>query len=106
MIEQAGKPHRLVLVADDDAAIREVVRQALEGEGWRVLEAADGAAALVTYARAAPRVALVLLDLTMPMMSGVQFAEHYRRLDDKAPLVVFTAAHGMEAAVQAERLRA
>jgi CheY-like chemotaxis protein len=106
MIEQAGKPQRAVLVVDDDAAIREVVRQALESEGWRVLEAADGAAALTAYERDAPGVALVLLDLSMPTMNGAQFAERYRRLDGKAPLVVFTATHGMEAAIQADRLRA
>ena len=106
---------RAVLVVDDDAAIRSVVRQALEGEGWPVLEAADGEAALTACERAAQRVALVLLDLTMPVMSGAQFAERYWKLDGdraggaadgRAPLVVFTATQGMEAAVQAERLRA
>ena len=116
MIKDARLSGRSVLVVDDDAAIRGVVRQALEAEGWRVLEAGDGAAALTVYENAAPRVALVLIDLTMPVMSGAQFAEQYWRAEGRAtagaapsghaPLVVFTASRGMEAAVQAERLHA
>src|SRR5688500_13739989 len=105
-----------VLVADDDSAIRSVVRQALETEGWGVLEAGDGEAALATYEREEAGVALVLMDLTMPVLSGAQFAERYWGLDGStqssgagrglAPIVVFTAEQGMVAAEEAERLRA
>src|SRR5687768_17799295 len=105
-----------VLVVDDDASIRRVVRQALEGEGWRVLEAADGTAALTLCEREGDAVGLVLLDLHMPSMNGAQFAARYWGEDGsaaptglratRAPVVVFTADSGMEAAEQAERLKA
>ena len=116
---KAGVTRGAVLIADDDPSIRMLVRRALEDEGWRVLEAGDGAAALSVYEREAPAVALVLLDLTMPVMSGAQFGEHYRKLrganepnepdetpSRHAPVVVFTAAQGLRAAQEAERLRA
>ena len=97
-----------VLVVDDDASIRGVVRQALEAEGWQVLEAAEGAAGLSVCEREQKRLALVLLDLRMPTMNGGQFAERYWSggHEGRAPLVVFTATSGIEAAEEAERLRA
>jgi DNA-binding response OmpR family regulator len=99
-LAQRGHPDT-VLVVDDSEAIRACVRQALEEDGWRVLEAADGAAALVLSEREAERIALILLDVTMPVMDGTQFAEHYWRLEtergDRAPLVVFTADREVEA---------
>ena len=113
---KAGMKRGAVLVADDDASIRALVRQALEGEGWRVFEAGDGAAALALYEREAPSVALVLLDLKMPVMDGPQFGERYQMLSEPserdqepnrhAPVVVFTASQGLHAAEEAERLRA
>jgi two-component system, OmpR family, response regulator MprA len=58
-----------VLVVDDDRAIRETLRVALEDEGYRVAEAGDGAQALALL-RAAPDPYVVLLDLRMPMFDG------------------------------------
>lgn len=58
-----------VLVVDDDRAIRETLRLALEEEGYSVIEAPDGAAALdILHATLQPMV--VLLDLRMPRVSG------------------------------------
>lgn len=57
------------LVADDDRAIRDVLRLALEDEGYEVLEAEDGVAALEVL-RASAQPLVVLLDLRMPGMDG------------------------------------
>jgi CheY-like chemotaxis protein len=108
-----------VLVVDNDASIRAVVRQTLEEEGHRVAEAADGAAALMAVERGR-RFDLILLDLAMPVMDGWQFAEKYWKLPTatakvtspavagtgRAPLLVFTAEPGMAAARHAEQLKA
>jgi CheY-like chemotaxis protein len=85
-----------VLVVDDDAAIRELVRQALEDEGCAVATAADGAAALAHLRRAraageAPDV--IVLDMRMPELDGWGFAAAYRRDPaPRAPVVIMTAA--------------
>ncbi len=83
--------HPEVLVVDDDAAARELLRSALERDGWRVSEAADGKAALERIAGERP--ALVLLDLMMPEMDGFEFLEALRAAPGRedVPVVVLTA---------------
>jgi CheY-like chemotaxis protein len=66
----------LVLVVDDDADIRETLCDLLADEGYRVAQAENGRDALALLARAdQPRPDLILLDLMMPVMSGLQFHE-------------------------------
>jgi CheY-like chemotaxis protein len=85
-------PRPLILVVDDDAAIRSFVAEALRDEGYLVTEAGDGRAALSAVDRDRP--GLILLDMTMPVMDGWQFAAAYRRLPGPhAPIVCVTAAH-------------
>ncbi len=80
-----------VLVVDDDPAVREMLRRTLEKEGWEVREAEHGRAALAAIARRRP--ALVLLDLTMPVMDGFEFLRELRGTPDgrAIPVVVLTA---------------
>ncbi len=63
----ARKPN--ILVVDDDASIRETLRELLEDAGYSVTEARDGLQAL-EYLRKSPAPAVVLLDLMMPRMDG------------------------------------
>ena len=66
-----GHAHR-VLIVDDDAEFRAVLREVLEDEGCAVVEAPDGKSALgVLRSAAAPE--LILLDLMMPVMNGWDF---------------------------------
>jgi CheY-like chemotaxis protein len=60
----------LVLVADDEAAIRAITRQTLEAYGYRVLTAADGQEALELFEAHRGEVALVLTDMMMPRLDG------------------------------------
>ena len=84
-------PQGHILVVDDDDGVREVLRSLLEGEGYRVVTAEDGAAALRLIKQQPPR--LILLDLRMPVMSGWDFARHYRqRPGPHAPLIAMTAS--------------
>lgn len=62
-----------ILVVEDDLDIREVMRMVLEASGYEVLEAGDGAEALVAVR--AHRPSVILLDLMMPGMDGFQFRE-------------------------------
>ena len=79
-----------VLVVDDDPAIREAVRDVLEGMGIPVDTASDGADALDKVLRQVPR--LVLLDMRMPVMDGWAFAHALRERGLAPPVVVMTAA--------------
>jgi CheY-like chemotaxis protein len=82
---------RRVLVADDDPAVVDLVRQLLEEEGWQVAGAADGQQALEQIAHQRPD--LLLLDLMMPAMDGFEALRRLRA--DPAtvdlPVVVITA---------------
>ena len=80
-----------ILVVDDDEGIREFVSLVLEDEGYEVVTAPHGAAALEFVARRMP--AVILLDMRMPVMDGWVFARAYRqRPGSRAPIVVVTAA--------------
>jgi CheY-like chemotaxis protein len=92
-----------VLVVDDDPSIREFVAAALGYEGYCVLTAPDGLAALELADRHWP--ALVLLDMRMPVLDGWGFAEAYLdRRGPRAPVGVMTAAE--DAAAWAEEVGA
>jgi two-component system, chemotaxis family, chemotaxis protein CheY len=79
-----------VLVVDDDAAIRDAVRDVLESEGIAVETATDGADALEKVSHHRPR--LVLLDMRMPVLDGWAFASVLRERGVTLPVVVMTAA--------------
>lgn len=81
-----------ILIVDDDADIREALSDYLELEGYRAYGAENGAQALKCL-QASHLPCLILLDLTMPVMDGVQFRA--KQLEDpaiaKIPVVVITA---------------
>jgi len=77
-----------ILVVDDEANIRELVRLYLEKEGFAVELAADGAAALARVRETPP--ALVVLDLMMPGLDGFEVCRAIRRQFD-VPIVMLTA---------------
>ncbi len=79
----------LVLIADDDAHIREVVRFALSREGYAVHEAADGAAALEAALRLEP--ALIVLDVMMPEMDGTEVCRRLRRSAPTLPIIFLSS---------------
>ncbi|MBI4864492.1 MAG: response regulator [Candidatus Riflebacteria bacterium] len=63
-----------ILVVEDDAAVRKLLRRGLERERYTVMEASDGAAALELAARHPGSIHLLLTDMIMPGMSGIQLA--------------------------------
>jgi len=84
-----------VLVVEDDDSIRHVIEIILSAEGYEVTTAPDGQAALDSIQRSPPDV--ILLDMKMPRMNGMEFAEAYRRAQSSpAPIVVFTALESPE----------
>ncbi len=90
-----------ILIAEDRAGSRELIRTALEDCGYEVIEASDGREAVDQAERSIPN--LVLLDLYMPILDGYAVLQHLR-LDPRfagVPFVALTAN-----AMQGERERA
>jgi DNA-binding response OmpR family regulator len=83
-----GMKRARVLVVDDDADIRGLLRQLLERAGYEMAEAANGREALRAFYATSPD--LVLLDVAMPEMDGWQTLERIRDLSD-VPVVMLTA---------------
>ncbi len=84
-----AEEERKVLVVDDDAVLRRVVRAVLEADGFRVVEAQDGEQGLALAASERPSV--VILDVMMPGLDGVEVC---RRLDHNATKVLMLTALG------------
>jgi len=85
---------RTVLMVDDQANVRRLVRDYLTQEGFRVVEAEHGREALLLARREQPNV--ILLDLMMPEMGGYEFLRAYRheqqqRQERAAPIILLTA---------------
>jgi PAS domain S-box-containing protein len=79
-----------ILVAEDDAVLRDITRSALEEFGYRVLEAADGVEAVEAAKREGSRVSLVVMDGVMPAMSGTDAAREIRRTFPELPILFIT----------------
>lgn len=77
-----------VLIADDEAQIREILRVYFQKEGFQVLEAENGQEALERVE--ADRPDILLLDIMMPVMDGLQVCEEVRRKYD-IPIIMLTA---------------
>jgi PAS domain S-box-containing protein len=82
----------LIMVVDDEAAIRQVTRQTLEAYGYRVVVASNGAEAVALYAQNIQGIALVLTDMMMPVMDGPATVQALRQIN---PLVRLIGASGI-----------
>lgn len=80
--------NRHILVVDDDAQIRDVLRITLTQAGFDVTEAADGAAAIAATHRAMPD--LIVLDIGMPEMDGLEVCRRLRK-SSSVPILFLTA---------------
>jgi PAS domain S-box-containing protein len=80
---------RLAVVVEDEASVRDVVVRVLRDEGFQVMEASDGAAALGLISQMHPdaQLQLVVTDLAMPLMGGRELAERLRSTGHQVPLL-------------------
>ena len=90
-----------ILVVDDDANIRALLTVLLENEGYQVLTAADGEASLPMAAAEKPD--LILLDIRMPKMDGLQACDRLRANPEtqKIPIIFLTAFNSHDRLEQA-----
>ena len=80
-----------VLVVDDDPAVRKIVRRTLERSGYRVLTAENGQEAIELHEAHADEIRLVLCDVVMPLMGGIELL---RRLEETSPGLPFVLTSG------------
>lgn len=78
----------LVLVADDEAAVRTVARRVLERAGYSVCVAADGREAVAVFAARADEIVAVLLDMTMPLLRGDEVHRELHKIRPEVPVVL------------------
>jgi hypothetical protein len=87
----------LILVVDDEVAIREITKTSLETYGYKVLVANDGIEAIAMYAQHKDEISVVLMDMMMPSMDGLKTIPILKRIN---PLVKIIAVSGVTSSDQ------
>jgi PAS domain S-box-containing protein len=80
----------IILIVDDEAAVRDAAQAVLEMHGYRVLLAAEGTEALAVFAKNSATIAAVLTDLMMPHMDGVALIRALRKMKPGVPMIAST----------------
>ncbi len=90
--------HKILLIDDDEIQLR-LERMILSREGYTVYTTADGPQGITIFRK--NHLDLVLLDLSLPSMSGIEVLKEIRRLDPKAKVIVITGYPSVESTVLA-----
>src|SRR5712664_233353 len=93
-----------ILVVDDEAPVREVLTEYFATEGYDVEVAGSGLEALTAIRDG--RADLVLLDVRMPGLDGVQVLRRIRELDERVPVIMVTASEDVSLAKETLKLGA
>jgi len=88
--EAANGQGELVLLADDEAMVREIIGEVLESFGYKVLLAEDGLAAEALFKEHQTRIRLAVLDVVMPHAGGMQLTESIREINPELPIIFLT----------------
>jgi len=102
--------HETILLVDDDIALREVAREVLCSMGYSVLSAMNGEEALAIFRQHQQEINLVLTDVIMPGMGGVELAKRLREGGSDIPIILATgydrehALHGGEVNISRSHL--
>lgn len=88
-----------ILLVDDDNDLRVIVRDVMREEGFDVMEAEDGPAAINLFRSNPPDA--VILDLNMPYMSGIDTMKELMKIDPLVPVIILTAFGDVPTAVEA-----
>jgi len=99
-IERPAVPRgaETILLVDDETAVRTVLRRMLERSGFRVIECEDGTTAIAALARANPPADALLIDRSMPGLSGEQVIERIGQLGIRLPILVLSGHSSVELA--------
>ena len=87
-----------VLVVDDDQGVLAIARRVLSSHGYRVLTAVNGVEGVACFRQNQPDIRVVVMDMTMPQMNGLDALVRIRELDEQVP-VLLSSGYGPSAAV-------
>lgn len=95
---RSEKSTETILLVEDEDMVRELTKRILERSGYTVLSAANGKEALSLYEKESDKIALVILDLIMPEMGGMECLKRLREIDPKLKILVASgySPHGVE----------
>ena len=82
-----GGRGELILVVDDEAAIREITKESLETYAYKVLTASDGIEAIALYAQHRHEIAVVLIDMMMPSMDGLTTIRLLQKMNSQVKII-------------------
>lgn len=94
-----------VLVIDDEPAVRKIAERMLRRQGYEVVAAADGREGLLKFQEVAEDVSLVIVDMTMPELSGLELVQRLRQFNSRVPIVLTSGYSGDEAMKACSDLR-
>jgi len=103
---ESSAPKKRILVADDEASVRELLGLVLEAQGHLVTFAASGNEARARLADGAESVDLVIQDLKMPEGDGIELLRWIKSRTPEIPVIVITAFSSWDSAVEAMRIGA
>jgi two-component system, cell cycle sensor histidine kinase and response regulator CckA len=82
--------NELILVVDDETAIQEITTATLESNGYRVITASDGIEAIALYAEHKREIAVVLLDLMMPLLDSITIVRTLAKINPQVKIVTMS----------------
>src|SRR5664279_6473909 len=88
-----------ILIIDDEKSIRKTLNEILSFEGYKIEEAADGEEGLKKFKE--KNFDIVLCDIKMPKLDGIEFLEKAREINDEVPIIIISGHGNIETAVEA-----
>jgi len=104
-LTESARGQGLVLVVDDEVAIRSMLQHSLEELGYTVLTAEHGAQGVELFERSTDDIILVLLDLVMPVLDGAEAATRIREMNAEVPILVMSGISDDDALGRFEDVR-
>jgi two-component system, cell cycle sensor histidine kinase and response regulator CckA len=86
---------KTILVVEDQDVVRAMVTRSLLEEGYRVIEASDGEQALAAVLAAGVKIDMLVTDIVMPKLDGLQLAQHLT-LEERAPVLLFITGYDQD----------
>ncbi len=95
-LDEAARGTESLLVIDDEEVIRDLATEVLQSAGYRVAQAKDGSEGVALYRTMADRIDLVILDMMMPAMNGVEVFREIRSINPHATVILTSGFNEVE----------
>ncbi|KTF16057.1 PAS domain-containing protein [Pseudoalteromonas sp. H105] len=100
--KQAAKSDQCILIADDEDDLRNMLENALSASGYKVLSAQNGLECVETYMAHSQNIDLIILDMSMPVMSGDEAFKKIRNINPKCKVIIASGYDSNSASIKLE----